>query len=883
MLIEKRAREALAALFRKKRLDAEMEEELRFHLEKETEKNLRAGMTESEARRQALVSFGGVERYKEQTREERGVRPLESFVQDARYGLRQIRKNPGFSLVAVLTLALGIGATTVVFSVFHAVVLRPLPFQEAHRLVRVQELTPQDQPNSVSDANFLDFRDQSRSFQAMVAVFTRPLVLNEGPEPARLEGMAVTEGMFEMLGVSPALGRDFVPQDFAIGEEPQVAILGNGSWNRHFGAEPGIVGQTVVLDGIPRTVVGVLPELGSPFQFGVWLPYAADPGFPRADHRREVFARLAPGVSPDQARADLDRIQERLGEAFPQSNAGWGVWLRTFPEWLIGPRVTRISQVLLGAVGLLLLLACVSVSNLLMARGTARRREISLRAALGAGRTRLLSQLLVESVVLAGLGAALGVLLAHWTLPLIQALESVPLPRLDQVGLDRPVLLFASGATLLSAVAFGVAPALQGSRADLMDFLRTGGRMIGPGTRRVRDGLVAGQLALAMILLAGAGLLLNSFLRMTTVDPGFEPERILLVQLSLPADRYPEMSPQVSDGYREILSAVEATPGVLAAGATMASPISGARPSNFVARADRAGDQRDFLGVQFRSVTPGFFRAMGIPLRVGQLFDKVQTDAVMAAALAGGSVEIPVVVSQSLADRLWPDRDPVNETIIWSQPGGAPMSVVAVVGDALDLTFPMDPQPMVYLPHRFVAWPTMTLVIRGAVDPASLAGPLREAVWSVDPTLPLPQFTLMEDALGDAISAPRLNTTLLGLFSVAALLLAAVALYGITAFGVACRSREIGVRMALGASREEVVGMVLKGALALAGVGGGVGLVGAFLLNRFLRSLLFGVEAGDPPTYLAVTVLLASVSLVAALFPARRALKVDPTVTLQAE
>jgi predicted permease len=736
---------------------------------------------------------------------------------------------------------------------------------------------------SVSDANFLDFREQSGSFQEMVAVFTRSLVLTRADDPVQVGGMATTAGMFEMLGVSPELGRGFSAEDFRQGEEAQTVLLGNRFWTREFGADPDLVGRTVLLDGVPRMVVGILPELDSPFRFDAWLPWVADPAFPRADHRREVFARLAPDVTPDQALSDLNRVQARIGEVFPDSNSGWQVRLRTLPEWLIGPQVTRVAQVLLGAVGLLLLLACVSVSNLLVARGTTRQREISLRAALGAGRSRLLSQLLVESLFLAGLGAGLGILAAFWTLPVIQSLESTPLPRLDQVSLDRTVLLFATGASVLSALVFGMAPALQGSRADLMDLLRTGGGMAGGKTRRLRDGLVVSQLALAMVLLVGAGLLAGSFLRMTSVDPGFDTERIVMVPLSLPADRYPEMSPQVGDGYREILRAIQEVPGVTAAGATMASPVSGNRPANFLARADRAGEQEDFLPIRFSPVTPGFFRAMGATLQAGAIFDELQTDALMAAAMDGEQVAVPIVISRGLADRLWPGANPVGETVIWNQPGGSPMTVVGVVGDLLDLSFPMDPEPTAYLPHRFVAWPAMTLVVQSAADLSTVSPRIREAIWSVDRSLPVPRLTPMNDALGGALSAPRLNMLLLGVFSGSALLLAAVALYGVTAFAVARRTREFGVRLALGAPKREVVGMVLKRGAALVVMGGGAGLAGAFLLTRFMESLLFGVEPRDTVTFIVGAGVLAGVTLAATLLPARRALKVDPAISLQAE
>jgi predicted permease len=861
----------------------EMDEELAFHLDMETRKNMAGGMSPEEARRAALVSFGGVERFKEKTREEYGTRRFENLFHDVRFALRQLRKRPGFTVVATLTLALGIGATTLVFSVFNAVVLRPLPFEDADRLVRIRELTPQGDPMSVADANFLDFREQSRSFEEMVAVSVRPLVLSGDTDPVQLVGMSSTYGMFRMLGVTPVAGRVFAEDEFRIGQEPDVVLLGHGVWVREFGSDPAVVGRSIVLDGVQRTVLGVLPALDQPFSFDVWLPYAADPAFPRDDHRREVFARLAPGVTPDQARAGLNQIQARLGETFPLSNEGWATWIRTLPEWIVGPEVRRITQVLLGAVGLLLLLACVSVSNLLLARGTIRQREISLRAALGAGRSRLLSQMLVESLVLAVLGAGLGILLAYWALPVIQSLETTPLPRLDEISIDRTVLIFCTLAGLVSALVFGMAPALQGSKSDLMDLLRAGGRMADQGSQRLRDGLVAGQLALAMVLLVGAGLLISSFWRMTSADPGFDPERVLLVEVSLPGAQYPEMSPQVGAAFRQILMALESGPGVMSAGATMASPITGNRPANFVARSDQASEAEDFLPIQFRPVTPGFFEAMGLPLLRGGTFDELQVDAVMAATLAGEEAMVPAVLSRTLADRLWPEEDPVGKTMIWNQPGGAPMQVVGVVGDARDLSFPMDPDPMAYIPHTFVAWPTMTLVVQANGDLPTVANQVREAIWSLDPALPVPDLVRMETALDSALAAPRLNMIMMALFSASALLLAGIALYGITSFAVGRRTREIGVRMALGAPKREVARMVLARGIRLVVVGASAGLVGAVLLSRFLDALLFEVAAVDVLIYSVVTLLLGSVMMIATLLPVRRALKVDPTIALQAD
>lgn len=873
----------LEALFSARGAGRELDEEMAFHLDMETRKNLAGGMSPEEARRAAMVAFGGVERFKEKTREEYGTRGMENLFQDLRYALRQLRKRPGFTVVATLTLALGIGATTVVFSVFNAVVLRPLPFVDADRLVRVRELTPQGDPMSVADANFLDFREQNRSFEEMVAVSVRPLVLSGDADPTQLVGMNSTEGMFSMLGVTPVAGRVFAADEFRIGEEPEVVLLGNGAWVREFGSDPGIVGETILLDGMRRTVIGILPALEQPFSFDVWLPYGADPAFPRNDHRREVFARLSPGVSPDQARADLNQIQARLGATYPQSNEGWETWIRTLPEWLVGPEVRRIAQVLMGAVGLLLLLACVSVSNLLLARGTTRHREMSLRAALGAGRSRLLAQLLAESVVLAAVGAGLGILLAYGTLPVIQSLETTPLPRLDEISIDGTVMTFCIVASLASALIFGMAPALQGSKSELMDLLRTGGRMASQGSQRLRDGLVVGQMALAMVLLVGAGLLVGSFWRMASVDPGFDAENVLLVEVSLPADQFPEMSPQVGAAYRQVLDALESNPGIVSAGATMASPINGNRPANFVARSDRALEPEDFLPIGFRPVTPGFFEAMGMPLLRGSTFDELQVDGVMAAVMEGEEAMVPMVVSRSLAERMWPEEDPVGKTLVWGQPGGAPMQVAAVVGDTRDLSFPMDSEPMAYLPHTFLAWPTMTLVVRSTGDLSTVASQVREAVWSLDPSLPVPELVRMEGALDGALAAPRLNVVMMTLFSVSALVLAAIALYGITSFSVGRRTREIGVRMALGAPKGDVARMVLKKGLRLVVFGAAAGLLGALVLSRFLESLLFEVAPVDVLIYSAVALVLGSVMMIATLLPVRRALRVDPTIALQVE
>jgi putative ABC transport system permease protein len=451
------------------------------------------------------------------------------------------------------------------------------------------------------------------------------------------------------------------------------------------------------------------------------------------------------------------------------------------------------------------------------------------------------------------------------------------------VTLDWTVLGFAIGATGLSALIFGSAPALNGVRVRLMAALRVGHPSADTAGRRLRSGLVIGQLALATVLLVGAGLLVNSFLRMAAVDPGFDTADLMIVELSAPADRYPEMSEATYGLYRDLVESVESVPGVLAAGATMTSPISSTRPSNFVSRSDQATEREDFVQVRWRAVTSGLFDALGVPMLAGRTFTTADTDAAMEAATAGGEVSVPVVLSRSLAERLWPEGDAVGRSVVWGEPGGPEMRVVGIVGDVRDLTFPFDPEPAIYLPHRMVSWPTMTLIVRSGGPGPGLTRQIREAVWAVDDALPIPDIRRMDDILSGALAGPRLNLILLAVFALSALLLAAVGLYGLTALTVASRSREIGVRLALGAPRTGVLGMIVGQGLKLALLGTSLGLLGAAAFTRFMGTLLFGVQPLNPPTFAGVALTLAAVTLAAAYVPARRALKVDPASSLQAD
>ena len=796
-------------------------------------------------------------------------------------------RNMGFTVLVVLTLGLGIGATTVIFSVFNAVVLRSLPFPQSEQLVRVREISPHGNLFSISEPNFLDLHESSQSFSHLVAVAYRSMTLIGDGEPQRISGMGTTRGLFGMLGTDPSLGVTFSPADFELGNESRVTIISHGLWDSRFGRDPDVIGAKLNLDGTSRVIVGVMSEtLRSPIAVDVWIPIVPDPASERAEHRLEAFGRLRPGVSLTQAREDVARLADHLGSVYPQSNAGWGVSLVTFREWLIGERATRVAAVLLVAVGLLLLLSCAGVSNLLLARATTRQREIALRASLGANRSRIAGQLVVESFTLAVLGAGVGLLAAVWAIPVIQQLETSPLPRLDAVTIDGTVLGATILVTLVVGLICGIAPALQVSSRDLSAVLREGGQMVVGRARRTRDGLVVAQLALAVMLLVGAGLLTNSFLHLLRVDPGIETGNVLLVELTPPADAYPELSREVAILYRDLLAEVEVVPGVTAAGASMVSPLTGIRPANFVGAEGNVAEQNDMVSVQWRAVTPGFFDALGLTLIAGRFFDQREASSENSPFVEGDpEANVTVVINQSLAAILWPSGEAVvGKRIMWNSPTGTAMNVVGVVGNMRDVTYPEEQGPTVYVSHGTVPWPTMTLVIQTVGDPTNVAGAVRSAIWSVDDGVPVPLMVTMQDALeGTALSGPRLNMLLLSMFAAAALGLAALGIYGITVYSVTSRTREIGVRMALGAGPGTIVGMVLSRGARIIISGTVLGLVAAFALSRFLTSLLYEIRPTDLATYGLATLIITAVALTANYLPARRATRIDPRVAFTNE
>jgi predicted permease len=866
----------------------EVSQELDFHVEMRTRELMSKGMSAGEARALAIARFGDIldvnakcrRIAKGRDRDMRIVEWLDELKQDLVFAARQMRRAPLVTLLVVLMLSLGIGATTVVFSVVNAVLLRPLPFPEPERLVYISERTPEGQRFSTSDANFLDFRQQQRNLTDLAAIafpFRQFSMIGAG-EPIRFQGIACTGSMFKVLGVRPLLGRTFLPEEDRPGSDSRVMVMSEGLWKRSFGSDPDVVGRTIALNDGSWTVVGIMPVsfefLGSS---DVWIPYPPDPEFERGDRRLEMVGRLAPGITLDQAQADMSGIARRLGELFPKSNKDWDVKLVSFPEWIIGPQVRQANLVLLFAVGLLLLLASANVSNLLIARATTRSREISLRAALGAGRFRIVRQLLTESIALSLLGAAAGLAVAHWAMPILRNLSPDALPRLDEATLDGGVLFFTIVVSFGVGIFIGMVPALHISRGNLFEALQEGRQSVAAGGRRLRDLLVVGEVALAMILLIGAGLLVSSFERLRKVDPGFDPTNLLGTQVILPENKYPEQGRQTAQFYRELLGNIGTLPGVESAGATMINPFRGPRPSNQIAP-EGVREQSEFTPIRFRIVTAGYFRTMCIPLLQGRLFDERDNFDVLSRSREGVAI-----LNAKLVERLWPGEDPIGKRIQWNSPGGLTARIIGVVGDVKDLLLDAEPELMLYFNHEQITWPHMTLVVRTAGEPASVSSAVVRSIAQVDPSVPAPEAFTIEDNFAEAVAAPRFNSQLLGAFASLALAMACFGLYGVMSYSVARRTREIGIRVALGAHRGNLVSLVLRHGIQLILIGAALGIAGALGLTRFLRNLLYETSPTDFTTYLAMALLLAVVGVAASTWPAMRASRVDPVDALRME
>jgi putative ABC transport system permease protein len=856
-------------------VEQEVDSEVAFHLEMRTRDYVARGMDPTAARAEALRRFGDVGQINEtcrdigrrRDREMRRTEWIAELRQDLVYALRYLRTNLGFGLAAVLTLALGIGASTTIFGVANAVILRPLPFRAPAQLVRIWETNPTTDDFAVSDPNYLDWRARNRSFAELGAYRWNSLNLVGTGQPEQLTAIGVSHTLLPLLGVSPRAGRAFTADEDRPGG-PRVVILSDGLWQRRFGGDRGVVGRTISLDGRPYTVIGILPPgIGFATDADLWHPLAPDPTSNRSNHTLGVVARLRPGVTIESATADMQAVARQLGQQYPASNAEWGVRIASFQDWFVEPELRNRVVALLFAVGLLLLMACVNVANLLVARASTRQREMGLRAALGAGRWRITRQLLTESLTLAAIGAAAGLALAAVAMPVLRKAGGDAVPRLDEMSLDWRVLAFAVGASIVTGLLFGLAPTFHTLRAGLHDTLRSGTRVAGTG--RLRSALVVASIALAMLLLVGAGLVGTSFLRLMRVDLGFDPEHVLVASISLPAERYP--NDRIAPFHLEAMRRIAAIPGVRAAGMVNIAPFSGgntAIPFSVVGRPPaRPGE---FPQAGWRSVTPGYFAALGIRLKRGRLLDESDV----------GDGPPVIVISDTMAGRFWPGEDPVGRQI---QIQGArnPFTVVGVVNDIRAQTLEDEPAPIMYLSYRQVSLRSMWLTVRAVGAPTSVAGAVQREIWAIDKTLPVANMQPLTQLVSEVAAQPRLTMLIFGLFASAALALAVIGVYGVVAYSVAQRTREIGVRLALGAQPSRIVRGVLRHGLALAALGIAIGLAGAYALGRFITAILYGTEPTDVMTYSAVASLLAICAAAASLAPARRAARVDPVTALR--
>ena len=863
---------------------ADVEAELRFHLEMRTREFIDRGDTPERARDRAVERFGDYDSAHEQCVQitERRRRHMErteftaELRQDVTYAFRMLRRTPGFTAVALITLALGIGANSAIFSVVHGVLLESLPFRDAERLFQVRMLYPDGTIySSLSAPDFMNVREENRVFEQVEAYDVRLMILLGAGEPREVNGGTVTTGLFDLLGTPVALGRGFLPQENQRGRAG-VVVLDHGFWERAFGRDPNVLGRSVTVSGVPYSIVGVLARGAElPDRADIYIPiefndtYSSSAANGRRSEFLSVLGRARPGVGIEQIDSDLKRIGARLQAAFPPSNARLTFTTTPLAEMIVGD-VRRPLFVLLGAVGLVLLVACSNVANLLLARGSARHGELAVRAALGAGRSRLLRQLVTEAVVLGVSGAALGLLLAYWATEALIAARPADIPRLQEVGVDGTVALFTLGVALLTSIVFGMVPALQATNQNLTRGLQEGGRALGAsrGTHRARAVLVVGEMALAVVLLTGSGLLIRSFMELTRVNPGFEPGGVVAIRLSLQGDVY-KGAEQIRNRVIEIEERLRALPGVTAVAATSSLPFSGGAMWDFAIQGAPPPPPDVNQEILVAMVTPDYFRAIGAPLERGRVFDA--RDHATAP---------PVGLLNEAAVKKWfPNQDPIGKRVISGQP--QPLEIVGVVGDVLQRNPGQPAMAQLFMPHTQRTTRTVQIVVRGSGDPLARAGAIREQIRAVDPNLPLAEITPLEQVAARSVARPRFYTSLLTLFAAVALALAATGIFGVMSYTVAQRSREISIRMALGARTIDVLRAIVGHAMVLAGIGVALGILGAIALGRLIRNQLFGVGLFDPITLSAVIVVLFGSAAMASLLPARRAAGVDPATAFR--
>jgi len=876
----------LRGLFLKRELEQELEDEIRSHLEMQFEDNLRLGMSPEEARRQARIKLGGVTQTQERYREQRGLPMLETLLQDLRFGARMLKKNPGFTLIAVLTLALGIGATTAIFSVVYHVLLKPLSYHEPEQLVWVwgEQAARKQMPHTPAD--FLDYQRRNQSFAQMAAFRNMSFALGsagQSAQPERVDGRIVSANYFALLGVAPRLGRSFAPEDGLAGAS-RLVLLSHSYWQQRFGGEAAIVGQSLTLSGEPATIVGVMPPDFREPGIALWTnPRQIVPDFVtsarddltsvRRNPYLSVMARLKPGVTLPQAQADMDAITAGLRQEYPDLYASKGVRLVALHEFVVGD--TKLTLLLLfGAVGLVLLIVCANVANLTMARAATRTKEFALRAALGAGRGRLIRQLLTESVLLAVAGGICGVGLATWGLNLLVALSPKAVPRLAEIRLDWRVLMFALGASLLTGIVFGVLPALTSARVNLNETLKEGGRDAVAGTgQRTRGALVAAEVALALVVLVSAGLLVKSFWRLQQVNPGFDAARLTTMLVWPTEEKYADIA--ASRAFiRELSARLEKLPGTEGVAISNDLPIRGSDASATpVVEGRPPFKPGEGIQVGRHTVNAAYFQAMRVPLLRGRALTERDDE----------NAPLSVVINESAANALWPGEDALGKRMKLARLATAWAEVVGIVGDVKHDGLHLDSQPHMYTSHLQFPWATLRITVRSSQGATAVAAAVRGVVQSLDPLQPVSDVRTMETVMADANAGRQLSLVLFSLFAVIALVLACIGIYGVTAYSVSRRTRELGIRMALGAERREVSRLVIRQGMTPVLLGLVTGLTAAFFLTRLMSGLLFGVSTNDPLTFAGIATLLVAIALLACWLPARRATEVDPMVALRSE
>jgi predicted permease len=889
MTLWSRLRSWMRVTLLRSRMESEMDTELRFHLEAYADDLIRSGVSRQEAMRRARLEFGGLERAKEECREARGATFIETLLQDLRYGVRTMLRAPGFTAIAMVALALGIGANAAIFSVVNAVLLRPLAYKDSARLVTIL----MNGSGPVAVANYIDWRDLSHSFEAMGAADYWSPNLTGIDSPEHIRGLKITQNLFPMLGVEPLLGRLFVEGEDKEGSEREV-ILSYRLWQRRFSGERNVLGKAILLDGNPYVVVGVMPK---EFQFApfwathaeLWVPNAfGSRAHNRGGNSLRIFARLNPDIALAQARVEMATITARLEKQYPGTNRS--VVVTPLKEKVVGEIETPLL-VLLGAVGFVLLITCANVAHMLLARASARQKEIAVRTALGARRGRLIRQFLTENLLLGALGGSVGLLLAIWGTHALVALSPANIPRVETVTIDARVALFLVCATVLTGLGFGLVPALQSSTVNLNDSLKEGGRASSEGIRRnrLRSFLVASEFAVALVLLIGAGLMIRSFLSLQMVDPGFNPHNVLSMVVSVAGSK--EADPgRRRIFYEQLLERVRSLPGVQAAAGINHLPLAGdlwGWPFIIAGRPKpRPGESP---GAVYRMVTPGYFETMRLPLVEG--LDVSANDNANAPGV--------VIINERAAREYWPGADPIGQRISFEGDKRNPptwLTVIGVAKDAKQDDWAATPDPEVYLAafqnHDFLGdsgseiashVSYITLVVRTIGDPAALATTMKDTVWTFDRNLAISEVLTMDGVVADANAQPRFEMLLLSIFAAVALMLAAVGIYGVMSYSVSRRTHEIGVRLSLGASRTDVLLLVVRQGMMLALGGLIAGIVGALLLSRVMTKLLYGVQPTDPITFAGVAAVLGLVALLACYIPARRAMRVDPMVALRYE